>query len=232
MSTVSCNFVATQWPLPTTFRTFWKMVLQRRISIIGLLATEKEGLEEYWPEDEKEVVVIGISEDGTQKVVMTMPECVDDRLLSNTMVRTIQFSVVAINDGEEGSPTPIHTVKHLQFTKWGDFGVPSERDFLRFFTAYNAQLDLLREQGKGDTEQLIHCRAGVGRTGTFVMIQFMTSYVQALRAHGLSDDEIMVNVAQGMWELRQQRVTTVQAAIQYKFVYRAVREICSLKGKE
>lgn len=61
----------------------------------------------------------------------------------------------------------IHEVLHFHYTRWPDFGVP---DFSS--SMLNFLWDVRRTGALDDPDRpaIVHCSAGVGRSGTFVLI--------------------------------------------------------------
>lgn len=56
----------------------------------------------------------------------------------------------------------INNTQRIKFLKWNDFSVPDENDFKIFYAKYRFIV-------KQETPVIVHCRAGVGRTGTFIL---------------------------------------------------------------
>ncbi|ELQ75408.1 protein-tyrosine-phosphatase [Trachipleistophora hominis] len=56
----------------------------------------------------------------------------------------------------------INNTKRIKFLRWEDFDVPNREDFAQFYDAY-VSMD------KSDKPVIVHCKAGVGRTGTFIL---------------------------------------------------------------
>ncbi|KAJ0161303.1 Receptor-type tyrosine-protein phosphatase O [Colletotrichum tanaceti] len=112
---------------------------------------------------------------------------------------------------------------HLLYTKWPDFGVPSVDDLASFFTL----MRLSREYNTvPENPRIIHCSAGVGRTGTFITLEHLMRELDdgALDEYdgaGEGDDLIFATVD----ALREQRRSMVQAESQYLFLYQVLRKL-------
>jgi len=135
-------------------------------------------------------------------------------------------------DGEEEE----RVVWHLLYTRWPDFGVPAIEhldsffDLMRLSRQYNAMGGTNGSTVDGDSPRIIHCSAGVGRTGTFIALEhlmreldagYLANYDAAEAASSSESDLIFKAVDQ----LREQRKSMVQAEIQFLFIYRVLRKL-------
>lgn len=101
-------------------------------------------------------------------------------------------------------------VSQLHFTSWPDFGVPfTPIGMLKFLKKVKA----LNPPHAGPI--IVHCSAGVGRTGTFIVIDAMMDMMQA---------EQRVDVFEFVSKIRSQRPQMVQTDMQYTFIYQALLE--------
>uniref|UniRef100_A0A8D3E7W2 Receptor-type tyrosine-protein phosphatase epsilon n=1 Tax=Scophthalmus maximus TaxID=52904 RepID=A0A8D3E7W2_SCOMX len=108
-------------------------------------------------------------------------------------------------------------VTQLHFTSWPDFGVP--------FTPIG-MLKFLKK-----VKRSIHPTAGVGRTGTFIVIDSMIDMMHM---------DQRVDVFGFVSRIREQRCQLIQTDMQYSFIYQALLEyylygdteldVCSLEG--
>lgn len=104
-------------------------------------------------------------------------------------------------------------VTRLNYEKWPDFGTASEHDVLK--------LTDLMSQHAGGEPPIVHCRAGVGRTGSVIATAVLKNLVQENK---ISEDNI--NSASGavVLNLRAQRgPVTVQRDAQFTSVMTATR---------
>lgn len=116
-----------------------------------------------------------------------------------------RFSLENTNSGE------CRDVLHFHFVAWKDFLAPEQPSWLlRFIKRVNEH----HCPDRGPI--LVHCSAGVGRTGTFIAIDTLTSQID--------DGVTHINVFECVCRLRRQRNYLVQSIKQYIFVYRAVME--------
>eukprot|EP00075_Anas_platyrhynchos_P012803 XP_027302056.1 receptor-type tyrosine-protein phosphatase kappa isoform X3 [Anas platyrhynchos] len=195
-------FIAAQGPLPGTVVDFWQMVWQEKISVIvmltGLVEQNKTKCEQYWPEQEQ---VYG---DFTVT-------------LNNTRTTTGLITRIFCLQ-KAGCPLP-RAVEQLHYQQWPDHGVPRNP----------AQLLYLVERVNNRESQapagpvLVHCSAGIGRTGTFIAMDFLLKMAKA---------EGKVDVFHCVQKLREQRVSMVQTKEQYAFLYEVLLEglLCGSTG--
>ncbi|XP_057355552.1 tyrosine-protein phosphatase non-receptor type 11-like isoform X1 [Manis pentadactyla] len=193
-------YIATQGCLQTTVAAFWAMVYQENTRVIVMTTREVErGRNKcfrYWPDPH------GSQEHGCVRVCNLA-----ENQAHGYCVRELQVW----RSDQEGPP---RTVKHYQYFSWPDHGVPAEPagvlDFLD---------DVNRAQSStpGAGPMVVHCSAGIGRTGTIIVIDIL---VGLLRRHGLDCD---IDVPRTIQLVRRQRSGMVQTEAQYKFVYLALQ---------
>lgn len=128
---------------------------------------------------------------------------------SKTTVRELLMTV-----GEESKK-----VWHLLFSGWPDFDIPEHEDRA-------ALLELLKLAAQknrvANSPKIVHCSAGVGRSGTFIALEYMMARVDAgIVANAKQDEDMIYDVVN---RLREQRMTMVQSDSQYNFLYEVVRE--------
>ena len=187
-------YIATQGPLPETFADFWRMCWEQKTSTIVMMTRLEERArikcDQYWP-------TRGSDTYGVVNVMIT-----DVQELATYCVRTFQLHRLGTSEHRE--------VKQLQFTAWPDHGVPDHpAPFLQFLKRVRA----LNSPEAGP--MVVHCSAGVGRTGAFIVIDSM---LERLRYENTIDVYGHVTV------LRAQRNYMVQTEDQYIFIHDAVQE--------
>ena len=108
-------------------------------------------------------------------------------------------------------------------TSWPDFGVPSSAESCLHIVglvreAQNDAVQALGSQWKGHPRGppiIVHCSAGIGRTGTFCTIE-----VNVARLADVGKCEVFNTVK----TLRTQRALTIQTPEQYEFCHLAILE--------
>ncbi|XP_074388823.1 receptor-type tyrosine-protein phosphatase T isoform X1 [Zonotrichia albicollis] len=195
-------FIAAQGPLPGTVVDFWHMVWQEKTSVIvmltGLVEQNKIKCEQYWPEQEQ---VYG---DFTVT-------------LNNTWTTTGLVKRIFCLQ-KAGCALP-RAVEQFHYLLWPDHGVPrNPSQLLCLVEVVNKRV---LEAPAGPV--LVHCSAGIGRTGTFIALDFLLKMGKA---------EGKVDVFRCVQQLREQRVSMVQTKEQYSFLYEALLEglLCGSTG--
>ena len=138
--------------------------------------------------------------------------------IPGTAIEIRKFIMTVEGEDEE---KPIY---HYLYPTWPDFGSLAEENVASILTL----MAITRQaNGKGQNARLVHCSAGVGRTGTFVALEFLIGELQGGawegwdKAKDASEDPVFDTVNQ----LREQRKTMVQAYEQYVFLYEVLRKM-------
>nr|XP_022309501.1 uncharacterized protein LOC111115154 isoform X2 [Crassostrea virginica] len=192
------SYIACQGPKPTTVKDFWRMIWQERIHTIVMLTRTIEGdkrkCEQYWPSLGRTII--------SGKIDITT---VDE---TNNAFFTIRK--LKITNSQE-SIAEIRHLHHFHFIGWPDHGVPPTSQLLSFYFQVREQLNV-----EGRTSPIVvHCSAGVGRTGTFIAID-------ALAQNGVNTGN--VNVTKYVSKLRRERMHMIQTVGQYITVYKCLDE--------
>lgn len=202
-------YIATQGCLPNTIQDFWHMIYQENTRVIVMTTKEiergKNKCARYWPED-GEVTEYG----GKWKV-----EAVSKKSTADYTLREFVLQAKCANSSE-----PPRRIFHYHFQAWPDHGVPADPGcVLNFLHDVNARQETIASAevtGKTIGPILVHCSAGIGRTGTFIVIDMILDHI---KRQGLFCDIDVQRTIQGV---RSQRSGMVQTEAQYKFVYLAV----------
>ncbi|XP_071772897.2 tyrosine-protein phosphatase non-receptor type 3 isoform X1 [Centroberyx gerrardi] len=195
VSGVCLRYVAAQGPLPQTCTHFWQSVWEQQTHTIIMLTTLTERgrtkCHQYWPHPPE------VRDYGYLRVNCHSEEC-------NLAYVTRQFTLTHTQRGEE------RAVTHLQYVAWPDHGVPDDpSDFLLFISS-------VRERRRGDEPLMVHCSAGIGRTG--VLITMETALTLLDEGRPLFPLDIVKT-------LRDQRAMMVQTTGQFQFVCEAILRV-------
>ncbi|GFP54835.1 hypothetical protein ACSS6W_002721 [Trichoderma asperelloides] len=113
-------------------------------------------------------------------------------------------------------------VWHFLYKRWPDFGVPTAEDLDGFLEL----MKLSRQHSTPSTPRIIHCSAGVGRTGTFISLEHLMRELDSgvLARYDLPSErsDLVYNTVD---TLRQQRRGMVQGELQYRFIYQVMRKL-------
>lgn len=183
-------FIATQGPMINTVNDFWQMVWQEDSPVIVMITKLKEKNEKcvlYWPEKRG---IYG----KVEVLVIGVNEC-DNYTIRNLVLK-------------QGSHT--QHVKHYWYTSWPDHKTPdSAQPLLQLML--DVEEDRLASEGRGPV--VVHCSAGIGRTGCFIATSIGC---QQLKEEGVVDALSIV------CQLRVDRGGMVQTSEQYEFVHHAL----------
>ncbi|XP_056017456.1 receptor-type tyrosine-protein phosphatase epsilon-like [Ostrea edulis] len=194
------SYIATQGPKSKTIVDFWKMVWQEDISVIVCLTNLKEGNKnkcaQYWPNSNDKIKKGNISI-RNQK----------ENVYADYVIRHFRLQNSA--DKSERDVCMFH------YTQWPDHGVPEPLALVVFHR--HVLKTSVEHPGK---YTLVHCSAGIGRTGTYIALD-------ALNKGGEITGK--VNIRQYVETMRNSRANMIQGDDQYRVVYLALLE--SFRGK-
>ncbi|XP_069023886.1 protein tyrosine phosphatase receptor type Db isoform X9 [Embiotoca jacksoni] len=187
-------YIATQGSLPETFGDFWRMIWeQHTANIIMMTKLEEKSrvkCDQYWPTR------------GTETYGLIQVTLLDTVELATYSVRTFALYKSGSNEKRE--------VRHFQFTAWPDHGVPEHP------TPFLAFLRRVKACNPPDAgPMIVHCSAGVGRTGCFIVIDAMTERIK---------HEKTIDIYGHVTLMRSQRNYMVQTEDQYIFIHDALLE--------
>uniref|UniRef100_A0A8C2BD91 protein-tyrosine-phosphatase n=1 Tax=Cyprinus carpio TaxID=7962 RepID=A0A8C2BD91_CYPCA len=196
------SYIATQGPMPDTFSDFWRMVWEQHtaniIMITKLEEKSRNKCDQYWPSR------------GTETYGLMQVNLLDTVELATYCVRT--FALFKSGSGEK------REVRQFQFTAWPDQGVPEHP------TPFLAFLRRVKACNPPDAGPIVvHCSAGVGRTGCFIVIDAMLERVK---------QEKTIDIYGHVTLMRSQRNYMVQTEEQYVFIYDALLEAVSCGNTE
>ncbi|KAG8561923.1 hypothetical protein GDO81_015531 [Engystomops pustulosus] len=202
---VEWDYIATQGPLQNTCQDFWQMVWEQGVAIIAMVTLEEEGGREksyrYWPRlgSRHNTVTYG-------RFKITTRFRTDSGCYATTGLK-----IKHLLTGQE------RTVWHLQYTDWPEHGHPED---LKGFLSYLEEIQSVRRHTNSTSEPnspnppvLVHCSAGVGRTGVVILSEIM---IACLEHNEMLDIPLVLDM------LRHQRMMMVQMIAQYTFVYKVL----------
>ncbi|KAH7029246.1 protein-tyrosine phosphatase-like protein [Microdochium trichocladiopsis] len=215
------NFIAMQGPKRETVEHVWRMIVEQVDSpaVIVMLTETHEGIQEkcypYFPRTvEEEPIEIGESDEfGDGFKAQVRCDSVENLLDGAIEVRKLLIHV----DGQDEDKI----VWHLLYRKWPDFGVPSMEDIGSFLEL----MRLSREKNMdASNPRIVHCSAGVGRSGTFVTLDSLMREVESGELEDYDEHHSEDLVFDTVNSLREQRRVMVQSEAQYLFIYQVLRE--------
>ncbi|XP_051554710.1 receptor-type tyrosine-protein phosphatase S-like isoform X21 [Myxocyprinus asiaticus] len=187
-------YIATQGALPETFGDFWRMIWEQRSANIVMMTKLEERsrvkCDQYWPNR------------GTETYGLIQVTLLDTVELATYCVRT--FALYKNGSSEK------REFRQFQFTAWPDHGVPEHP------TPFLAFLRRVKSCNPPDAgPMVVHCSAGVGRTGCFIVIDAMLERIK---------HEKTVDIYGHVTLMRAQRNYMVQTEDQYVFIHDTLQE--------
>ncbi|XP_033376183.1 receptor-type tyrosine-protein phosphatase delta isoform X39 [Parus major] len=195
-------YIATQGALPETFGDFWRMMWEQRGATVVMMTKLEERsrvkCDQYWPSR------------GTETYGLIQVTLSDTVELATYCVRT--FALYKNGSSEK------REVRQFQFTAWPDHGVPEHP------TPFLAFLRRVKTCNPPDAgPMVVHCSAGVGRTGCFIVIDAMLERIK---------HEKTVDIYGHVTLMRAQRNYMVQTEDQYIFIHDALLEAVTCGNTE
>lgn len=197
----SMAYIAAQGPMPSTVDDFWHMIwvegCGKIVMLTSLFEQGKVKCERYWPSEEKRTQTYG-------QYVVTLQKTMTRAFFKQHTLKVTK-SVLQNEDGDAS-----RQINHFHFTAWPDHGVPSAPAFVEFWEF----VQHIPSRLPGPL--LVHCSAGVGRTGTYIALDILAHQADIMGK---------VSIFPTVRRLRRERVKMVQALSQYIFLHEGVAEV-------
>lgn len=201
------HYIAAQGPKADCVVPFWRMLWQDKIKVIimvtGLVERGKPKCSRYWPD----AIFRGDVSEGVRKYGDVVVKVMLAKQRAGYKLAALEASV-----GQER-----RQIMHYWFDSWPDFGVPESSV---------AVVDMLKHANSFDPEHttpwVVHCSAGIGRTGTFIGIDLGMKMINKLNAV----DTIML-----IEKMRRDRGGMVQTRDQYEFLHTVMSDYFAEHGK-
>ncbi|XP_019493615.1 PREDICTED: receptor-type tyrosine-protein phosphatase C isoform X2 [Hipposideros armiger] len=191
------KYIAAQGPRDETVDDFWRMIWEQKATVIVMVTRCEEGnrnkCAEYWPSMEERAREYG-----------------DVMVKIHEYKRCPDYIIQKFNITNKREKATGREVTQIQFTSWPDHGVPEDPHLL---LKLRRRVNAFSNFFSGPI--LVHCSAGVGRTGTYIGIDAM---LEGLEAEG------KVDVYGYVVKLRRQRCLMVQVEAQYILIHQALVE--------
>jgi protein tyrosine phosphatase len=210
----SKRYIATQAPLPETFKDFWRVIWDKQIPVIVMLTAESEGgrvkCHLYWQDGQYgDLILRAIDEEEIQLG------------RGGTKVTLRRFRLENVRSKKQ------HTVVQIHYTEWPDLGSPaSAEDLLALCLLKDKIVDEWKytvDDTSGPTT-MVHCSAGCGRTGTFCAVDSTIDVLRKQLTNGSDGEDIIFKLVD---KFRTQRKSMVQSIRQYALCYEAAILWCS-----
>jgi len=200
------GYIAAQGPKDTTISHFWRMIWQEDVRAIvmvtGLVEGPKEKCARYWP-----------------AALMSKAGATNYGGIHVGVVSGVRRPGYKICDLQLTGPSgEQRLLKHFWFDTWPDYGVPQD----------TIQVPIMLEEARQWSRQkgqpwVVHCSAGVGRTGTFIGIDIG---MDRLKSTGHAN---VVNIVR---EMRNGRTQMVQTSEQCQFVQQVLEDYSAAESEK
>ncbi|XP_018645998.1 protein-tyrosine phosphatase n9, putative [Schistosoma mansoni] len=246
-------FICTQGPLSETVGDFWQMIWDYHCPIIvmitRILEAQRSKCYLYWPDVENQKLYFSSSHTGClyaptssdrsnnsfSKFSSSNNNVTPDFLIENVKCEsngnfaqtTLRITHLQLHE--------VRTVEHFAFFSWPDHGTPQTTEgLLDLLTSvqltYLNEIEKLGYKSYEDQKTppppvVVHCSAGIGRTGTYVTVDICTKWLADSR-----NTEHKINIPLTVARVRSQRFGCVQVSSQYVFCYRAIIDFAVNSG--
>eukprot|EP00037_Helgoeca_nana_P015360 m.143421 g.143421 ORF g.143421 m.143421 type:complete len:728 (+) comp22984_c0_seq2:83-2266(+) len=206
------HYLCAMGPKPTTVDQYWRMLWQEKpmaiVMITGIMEKGQAKCERYWPglADGKTIMAF---DDGRIRVVTTKSDPTPDGYVRST--------IKAVGPDGKGGRCSFE-FEHFWYNTWPDHGVPRKgsnpmytKDCVGMVQSVNSYVATRNKKLKQKQSLiLVHCSAGIGRTGTYVCLDHSMHLLETVNT--VDCIKVVVNV-------RNDRCALVQHPAQFKFVH-------------
>ena len=203
------SFIASQAPNDNTLDDFWQMCFDHNVTHILMLCKEfednKKKCSNYWNNTTifRDFVVNNCS-------LLEQDDIIERKRITVTYIK--------------GKIK--RTFEHLQFKEWPDHSTPNIHNYVLIFEKLFKFVDDAREESnnkKINNPILIHCSAGIGRTGVFLTLYAICNEIKK-QINSETPADIIFNVFNFVRKLKEMRMFSVENIGQYNFIYKFLEQ--------
>ena len=191
-------FILTQGPKKETIEDFWTMVDENECKVIVMLCNNTEDgrkkCEKYWAKEiEMKNYIISVL-----------------RKNKNDDFKIREIKLINLSSKIE------KTIIQIHFIDWPDHGVP-DNQYGKIFETFIKMIELV-DKYKGNHPAVIHCSAGVGRSGTFTSMYYLKKEIED-QIKDSNAKEVKFSIFNLVRKIKEMRLYSVQSYFQYQFIY-------------
>ena len=205
------RYISTQAPLRNTIDDFWKMIWECNVNTIVMLTDFVENdiikADVYWPN-----ILNNTIKCGEYIVKYVSIETINNEKSEiDYLIRTFIITNEDPTDvGSKASSSESRYVYHYHYLKWGDSSVPKDnQSLLNMIKRLN-----IHSITSPQRPIVVHCSAGVGRTGAFIAIHYLISLKRKERP----------SIFEIVRLIRKERESSVTTLEQYSWIYNFLKE--------
>jgi len=202
------RYIATQQPNDNTILDFWRMVIETKSKLIVNL-NGSPGSNNY----------LSLTEKQSNEILLDIKEIKSTDCIKIKIITIIDKRSCNINATDLNQMYHMYRIYHLTYLKWPDFGVPNSNEFIELINITKKINSLVTK-----FPIIVHCRAGIGRTGTFIMVHCVLN---------LLDHNLYPNLINFVKHMRYARSGMIQEVSQFEFILNIIQYKlkCKLKCK-
>eukprot|EP01103_Thecamoeba_quadrilineata_P019216 TRINITY_DN7686_c0_g1_i1.p1 TRINITY_DN7686_c0_g1~~TRINITY_DN7686_c0_g1_i1.p1 ORF type:complete len:331 (-),score=30.60 TRINITY_DN7686_c0_g1_i1:110-1054(-) len=204
------KYISCQAPLYPTIADFWKMVWEQKSVVIAMLTN--------------------LFEAGRLKAIVYWPIYIDNAVsygdITVTLTEEVKLEHFVLRELKLQRGDETRKIIHLHYTEWPDHGVPK---LTRGILCLCKQINILLEHYASEPAPIIvHCSAGIGRSGSFISIHHTIDQI---------DRNQKYDILSTAKQLRKDRIGMIQTEDQYRLIYQTVKDyskinLCQLSDDE
>ena len=208
------SFISAQAPLKNTVDDFWTMCFDHDINTVIMLCNleenGKEKCEKYWENKncDKDAIVDS-TELGSNFVITYTTEQINDDIT----IRNINIRDTEKNENNEKK------IKQIHYGSWPDHkSVDLQSIYGNILFMFN-----LVDNEIGHNPIVVHCSAGVGRTGTFIALYNLYRDILS-QIHDEKNKKITLNFMNLVRKMKEMRMHLVETEDKYNLIYQFVEK--------
>ncbi|CAF0868817.1 unnamed protein product [Brachionus calyciflorus] len=192
-------YIASQGPMSNTINDFWFTIWTEQVTCI--------------------VMITKLFERNKNKCELYIPEQINETKIYDNIKVSVnqvkQFQDYEIRQISVTCNNETRIVYHYWYTAWPDHNLPENPNALIQLIKQVENLKKFDDMKKGRV--LVHCSAGVGRTGCFLAIAIGIKQI---------DNEALIDIVKIVCRLRKERGGMIQTLEQYEFIYQVLAYYC------